>query len=85
MLFLEALSYPLAQQTLSQITLLKYQNLSVSIISNNPVYSDALSTAIISMSVDEMLGFISKNKIKAIVLKKMGDKKTEIIYKTKGL
>ena len=63
----------------------RYQNLSVSIISNNPVYSDALSTAIISMSVDEMLGFISKNKIKAVILKKIGNNKTEIIYKTKGL
>ncbi len=63
----------------------EYQNLSVSIISNNPVYSDALSTAIISMSVDEMLEFISKNKIKAVILKKTGNKKTEIIYKTKGL
>ena len=63
----------------------EYQNLSVSIISNNPVYSDALSTALISMSVDEMLEFISKNKIKAVILKKIGNKKTEIIYKTKGL
>ena len=52
----------------------EYQNLSVSIISNNPIYSDALSTAIISMSVDEMLEFISKNKIKAVILKKRIDK-----------
>ena len=37
------------------------------------------------MSVDEMLEFISKNKIKAVILKKIGNKKTEIIYKTKGL
>lgn len=63
---------------------LKYKNLSVSVISDDPIYADAMSTALISMDYSDMEAFIEKNNIKVIVLGEK-DGKGEVLYISDGI
>ena len=66
------------------IKFLKYKNLSVSVISDDPIYADAMSTALISMDYSDMEAFIEKNNIKVIVLGEK-DGKGEVLYISDGI
>ena len=67
-------------KTYSQITdpfefgLKKKENISISIISDNPIYADAMSTALQAMPIELALEYLEKNSnIRALILKKMPD------------
>ena len=52
----------------------KKENISISIISDNPIYADAMSTALQAMPIELALEYLEKNSnIRALILKKMPD------------
>ena len=52
----------------------KKENISISIISDNPIYADAMSTALQAMPIELALEYLDKNSnIRALILKKMPD------------
>ena len=52
----------------------KKENISISIISDNPIYADAMSTALQAMPIELALEYLEKNSnIRALILKKMLD------------
>ena len=52
----------------------KKENISISIISDNPIYADAMSTALQAMPIESALEYLEKNSnIRALILKKMLD------------
>ena len=62
----------------------KKENISISIISDNPIYADAMSTALQAMPIELALEYLEKNSnIRALILKKMPDSdRTETIINT---
>ena len=52
----------------------KKENISISIISDNPIYADAMSTALQAMPIELALEYLEKNSnIRVLILKKMPD------------
>ena len=52
----------------------KKENISISIVSDNPIYADAMSTALQAMPIELALEYLEKNSnIRALILKKMPD------------
>ena len=52
----------------------KKENISISIISDNPIYADAMSTALQAMPIELALEYLEKNSnIRTLILKKMPD------------
>ena len=52
----------------------KKENISISIISDDPIYADAMSTALQAMPIELALEYLEKNSnIRALILKKMPD------------
>ena len=52
----------------------KKENISILIISDNPIYADAMSTALQAMPIELALEYLEKNSnIRALILKKMPD------------
>ena len=52
----------------------KKENISISIISDDPIYADAMSTALQAMPIELALEYLEKNSnIRALILKKMLD------------
>ena len=52
----------------------KKENISISIISDNPIYADAMSTALQAMPIELALEYLEKNSnIRALILMKMPD------------
>ena len=57
-----------------EFCLKKKENISISIISDNPIYADAMSTALQAMPIELALEYLDKNSnIRALILKKMPD------------
>ena len=57
-----------------EFVLKKKENISISIISDDPIYADAMSTALQAMPIELALEFLEKNSnIRALILKKMPD------------
>ena len=57
------------------------KNISFSVIADNPIYADAVSTALQAMPLETALQFLKKdNNIRALVLNTDSNKKTEVIY-----
>lgn len=57
------------------------KNISFSVIGDNPIYSDAISTGLQAMPLEVALTFLKETKsIKALVLNKDDGKKTEVLY-----
>ena len=57
-----------------EFCLKKKENISISIISDNPIYADAMSTALQAMPIELALEYLEKNSnIRALILKKMPD------------
>ena len=57
-----------------EFVLKKKENISISIISDDPIYADAMSTALQAMPIELALEYLEKNSnIRALILKKMPD------------
>ena len=62
-------------------TLKPKKNISFSIIADNPIYADALSTGLQAMPFEVAMEFLKKdNNIKALVLNTPPNMKTEVVY-----
>ena len=57
------------------------KNISISVISNDPIYSDVISTSLQAMPLEKALKFLKEAKdIKAIVLKKARNRETKTLF-----
>ena len=62
-------------------TLKPKENISFSVIGEDPIYADAISTALQAMPLEEALAYLKKtNNIKALVLSTDENMKTEVLF-----